>query len=79
MASWENILKDVAVVGIGALAGSFSERFLLKFLKSKLYALLFGLVILVAGAYMDNKMAKEFLYGFGAVYVGMYLWGEENA
>ena len=72
MADWSRILKDVAIVGIGALAGGFAEKFLAGFLKSKLFALLFGIIVLVAGAYIDNKMARDFLYGFGAVYVGMY-------
>ena len=73
MAKLESALKDTAVVAIGALAGGVSIKYLAGFLKSKIFMSLFGVLVIIAGAYIDHEILGEFLIGFGAPYVAMLL------
>jgi len=79
MASLNKVLEDTALFSIGALAGAYSERFLLGFLKSKLIAMIFGLIVVALGIYVDNNYAEKLLIGFGLPYVALLLqWGESR-
>jgi len=70
--SMESILKEVAIFAVGALAGGFSEKYLAGMLKSRLFILLFGILAMVAGAYMGGTIGK-ILLGFGAPYVATFV------
>jgi len=73
MRSIDVIIKKTALFSIGALVGAFSQRWLAGFLKNRMWATIFGLVVVMAGAYIDNEYASEILIGFGLNYVAKLL------